>query len=202
MVFTHSCCCCSLQVKAMKRFFDIISSFIGMILLSPMIFIIGVIIFINDGLPILFKQLRMGKGKKEFVLYKFRTMTIQKGSEKGSFDAGSSARVTAIGCILRKSKLDELPQLWSILKGDMSLVGPRPALFNQNDLIKLRTERGIHHLVPGLTGLAQINGRDELSIPEKVKLDEEYLNRRSIFLDIKILAATFFGVLARNGISH
>lgn len=112
------------------------------------------------------------------------------------------AYLTPVGSLLRKSSLDELPQLWSILKGDMSFVGPRPALFNQDDLIALRTRYGVHQLVPGLTGWAQINGRDELPIPEKVKLDIEYLQRRSILFDIRILWLTFVKVLQRDGVSH
>lgn len=110
--------------------------------------------------------------------------------------------LTPIGSFLRKSSLDELPQLWSIIKGDMSFVGPRPALFNQSDLIELRTRSGVHVLVPGLTGWAQVNGRDELPIPVKVKLDVEYLNRRSLWLDIRILWLTLVKVLRRDGVSH
>jgi O-antigen biosynthesis protein WbqP len=110
--------------------------------------------------------------------------------------------LTPIGSFLRKSSLDELPQLWSILKGDMSFVGPRPALFNQDDLIALRTEKGVHELVPGLTGWAQVNGRDELPIPQKVALDAEYLRRQSLLFDLKILWMTALKVIARDGVSH
>jgi O-antigen biosynthesis protein WbqP len=116
--------------------------------------------------------------------------------------ADPKAYLTPIGSFLRKSSLDELPQLWSILKGDMSFVGPRPALFNQDDLIALRTQYGVHELVPGLTGWAQINGRDELPIPQKVKLDAEYLQRRSLGFDLYILWWTFMKILARDGVSH
>ena len=119
-----------------------------------------------------------------------------------SITVAGDARVTAIGAWLRRFKLDELPQLWNVLKGDMSFVGPRPALFNQDDLVALRTERGIHVLVPGLTGWAQINGRDELTIPEKVRLDCEYMRERSFWRDLKILAITVLKVAHHEGVSH
>ena len=185
-----------------KRIFDlVIAILIGLLLIVPMI-LVAVYIKMSSRGPILYWSDRVGRENHIFSMPKFRSMQIGTPALDTHLLDRPDQYLTPVGKVLRRTSLDELPQIWSILKGDMSFVGPRPALFNQNDLIKLRTERGIHHLVPGLTGLAQINGRDELSIPEKVKLDEEYLNRRSIFLDIKILAATFFGVLARNGISH
>ncbi len=133
---------------------------------------------------------------------KFRTMRVDTPSVATHLLCNPTAYLTPIGSFLRKSSLDELPQLWSILKGDMSLVGPRPALFNQHDLIELRTQHGVHELEPGLTGWAQINGRDELPIPEKVKLDVEYLQRRSLWFDVLILWQTFIKVLVRDGVSH
>ena len=186
----------------LKRIFDLSLALLAMILLLPVLLLVYLLVRITSRGPAIYWSDRIGKNNVVFRMPKFRSMSTDTPVLATHLLQNPQSYLSPIGALLRKTSLDELPQLWSILKGDMSLVGPRPALFNQNDLIKLRTERGIHHLVPGLTGLAQINGRDELSIPEKVKLDEEYLNRRSIFLDIKILAATFFGVLARNGISH
>jgi O-antigen biosynthesis protein WbqP len=133
---------------------------------------------------------------------KFRTMSIHTPAVATHLLANAKAYLTPIGSFLRKSSLDELPQLWSILKGDMSFVGPRPALFNQDDLIALRTEAGVHKLQPGLTGWAQINGRDELPIPEKVKLDVEYMKRQSFVFDLYILWMTFLKVAKRDGVSH
>lgn len=133
---------------------------------------------------------------------KFRTMRVNTPAVATHLLKNPEQFLTPIGPFLRKSSLDELPQLWSILAGDMSFVGPRPALYNQDDLIQLRTEHGVHNLPPGLTGWAQINGRDELPIPEKVKLDVEYLQRQSFWLDLKIIVMTFFKVLRRDGIVH
>ena len=164
--------------------------------------LIAIIIKMSSGGRILYWSDRVGRQNKIFSMPKFRSMQIGAPVLATHLLCNSDRYLTSVGKVLRRTSLDELPQIWSILVGDMSLVGPRPALFNQEDLIKLRTERGIHLLVPGLTGWAQINGRDDLSIAEKVKLDEEYLNCFSILLDIKILGATFFSVLARNGISH
>jgi O-antigen biosynthesis protein WbqP len=133
---------------------------------------------------------------------KFRSMRIDTPAVATHLLQNPDKWLTPIGSFLRKSSLDELPQLWSILKGDMSFVGPRPALFNQDDLISLRTEKGVHELVPGLTGWAQVNGRDELPIPHKVALDAEYLQRQSLRFDLKILWMTALKVLARDGVSH
>ena len=133
---------------------------------------------------------------------KFRSMQVGTPAVATHLLADPKAHLTPIGSFLRKSSLDELPQLWSILAGDMSFVGPRPALFNQHDLIELRTQRGVHELVPGLTGWAQINGRDELPIPDKVKLDAEYLQRQSLGFDIRILWLTLVKVLRRDGVTH
>jgi len=133
---------------------------------------------------------------------KFRSMRIGTPVVATHLLSDAKAHLTPIGSFLRKSSLDELPQLWSIFVGDMSFVGPRPALFNQDDLIALRTEYGVHELVPGLTGWAQVNGRDELPIPEKVKLDVEYLQRQSLWFDIRILWLTFVKVVKSDGVSH
>jgi O-antigen biosynthesis protein WbqP len=133
---------------------------------------------------------------------KFRSMRVGTPAVATHLLADARSHLTPIGSFLRKSSLDELPQLWSILVGDMSFVGPRPALFNQHDLIELRTQQGVHELVPGLTGWAQVNGRDELPIPDKVKLDVEYLQRRSLWFDVRILWLTFVKVLHRDGVSH
>lgn len=133
---------------------------------------------------------------------KFRSMRVDTPAVATHLLANPQSYLTPIGSFLRKSSLDELPQLWSILVGDMSFVGPRPALFNQDDLVALRTENGVHELVPGLTGWAQINGRDEIPIPQKVALDVEYLERRSLLFDIRILWLTFVKVLRRDGVSH
>jgi O-antigen biosynthesis protein WbqP len=133
---------------------------------------------------------------------KFRSMQVGTPAVATHLLADATSHLTPLGSFLRKSSLDELPQLWSILAGDMSFVGPRPALFNQQDLIALRTEQGVHTLVPGLTGWAQVNGRDELPIPQKVALDAEYLQRQGFWFDIKILWITFLKVVQRDGVSH
>ena len=145
---------------------------------------------------------RVGRNNVIFKMPKFRSMRMGTPAVATHLLADARSHLTPIGSFLRKSSLDELPQLWSILAGDMSFVGPRPALFNQQDLIALRTEQGVHTLVPGLTGWAQVNGRDELPIPEKVKLDVAYLQRQSLWFDIRILWLTFVKVLKRDGVSH
>jgi O-antigen biosynthesis protein WbqP len=145
---------------------------------------------------------RVGRNNVIFKMPKFRSMRVGTPAVATHLLADASSHLTPIGSFLRKSSLDELPQLWSILAGNMSFVGPRPALFNQQDLIALRTEQGVHTLVPGLTGWAQVNGRDELPIPEKVKLDVAYLQRQSLLFDIRILWLTFVKVLRRDGVSH
>lgn len=145
---------------------------------------------------------RVGKGNTIFRMPKFRSMRIDTPAVATHLLSNPDAYLTPIGSFLRKSSLDELPQLWSILKGDMSFVGPRPALFNQDDLIALRTQQGVHKLLPGLTGWAQINGRDELPITEKVQLDAEYLRCQSFWFDINILWLTLIKVIRRDGVSH
>jgi O-antigen biosynthesis protein WbqP len=152
--------------------------------------------------PALYWSDRVGRNNVIFKMPKFRSMRVGTPAVATHLLADARSHLTPIGSFLRKSSLDELPQLWSILAGDMSFVGPRPALFNQQDLIALRTEQGVHTLVPGLTGWAQVNGRDELPIPEKVKLDVAYLQRQSLWFDIRILWLTFVKVLRRDGVSH
>jgi O-antigen biosynthesis protein WbqP len=152
--------------------------------------------------PILHWSDRIGRRNRIFRMPKFRSMRIDTPAVATHLLRDAEKYLTPVGSFLRKSSLDELPQLWSILKGEMSFVGPRPALFNQDDLIALRTERGVHELTPGLTGWAQVNGRDEIPIPEKVDLDAEYLERRSICFDLRILWLTAMKVLKRDGVSH
>ena len=152
--------------------------------------------------PALYWSDRVGRNNVIFKMPKFRSMRVGTPAVATHLLADARSHLTPIGSFLRKSSLDELPQLWSILAGDMSFVGPRPALFNQQDLIARRTEQGVHTLVPGLTGWAQVNGRDELPIPEKLKLDVAYLQRQSLWFDIRILWLTFVKVLRRDGVSH
>jgi O-antigen biosynthesis protein WbqP len=152
--------------------------------------------------PSLYWSDRVGRGNRIFRMPKFRTMRVGTPALPTHLLAAPASHLTPIGALLRKSSLDEIPQLWSILKGDMSFVGPRPALFNQADLIQMRTQSGVSDLLPGLTGWAQINGRDELPIPEKVRLDREYLQRRSLWFDLKILWRTAFKVVAQDGVAH
>lgn len=186
----------------MKRLFDFsLSVFAGVILVIPLLITTAVVRFTSPG-PILFWSKRVGRDNQVFQMPKFRSMRMDTPAVATHLLKNPEQWLTPIGSFLRKSSLDELPQLWCILKGDMSFVGPRPALFNQDDLIALRTERGVHQLVPGLTGWAQVNGRDELPIPKKVELDCEYLQRRSFLFDLKILWMTALKVLVRDGVSH
>lgn len=169
---------------------------------SPFLLIISLIIFIDDGFPALYKQKRIGLHNSEFKVYKFRTMKKGIPDIPTHLVKNPQSLYTRSGQLLRKFSLDELPQLINIIKGDMIFVGPRPALYNQDDLIKLRTKVGVHELMPGVTGWAQINGRDELSIPVKVQFDEYYLKNRSWFFDLKIIFLTLFRVLWMKGVSH
>ncbi|QSF44116.1 sugar transferase [Paenibacillus tianjinensis] len=183
----------------MKRIVDITFSLIGLILLSPFIVIIAIAIRLDSPGPVMFKQKRIGMGNSLFTIYKFRSMKI--GTPDIPTDRINPADyVTAIGKFLRKTSLDEIPQLFNVFLGEMSFVGPRPALHNQNELIKSRTEKGIHHILPGITGWAQINGRDEIDTAEKVSLDEYYLKNWSIKLDFKILYLTCSYVFKAKGI--
>jgi O-antigen biosynthesis protein WbqP len=167
----------------------------------PWLFIALAVKMTSPG-PSLYWSDRVGRGNRIFRMPKFRTMRVGTPALPTHLLAAPASHLTPIGALLRKSSLDEIPQLWSILKGDMSFVGPRPALFNQADLIQMRTQSGVSDLLPGLTGWAQINGRDELPIPEKVRLDREYLQRRSLWFDLKILWRTAFKVVAQDGVAH
>lgn len=186
----------------MKRVFDLLLGFVLALVLALPIIIVAILVRLTSPGPALYWSDRVGRHNRIFRMPKFRSMRIDTPAVATHLLQNPEQWLTPIGSFLRKSSLDELPQLWSILKGDMSFVGPRPALFNQDDLIALRTEKGVHELVPGLTGWAQVNGRDELPIPQKVQLDVEYLERRSLLFDIKILWMTALKVLARDGVSH
>jgi len=186
----------------MKRFFDLFFGIVFVILLAAPMLIIAVLVRITSKGPALYWSDRVGRNNKIFKMPKFRSMLIDTPSVATHLLDNPDSCLTPIGGFLRRSSLDELPQLFSVLKGEMSFVGPRPALYNQNDLIILRSKQGINTLLPGITGLAQINGRDELTISEKVALDLEYLNHKSLWFDIKILLKTFLKVVKRVGVSH
>ncbi len=186
----------------MKRAFDfLLAIFISLFFLFPVIFIFLLVRLTSPG-PALYWSARVGQHNKLFRMPKFRSMRIGTPAVATHLLTKPQTYLTPIGGFLRKTSLDELPQLWSILKGDMSFVGPRPALFNQEDLVALRTEKGVDQLVPGLTGWAQINGRDELAISEKVALDVVYLERRSLAFDFYILWLTLIRVIRRDGVAH
>ena len=186
----------------MKRLVDLILTLVAMLLLSLPVLMLFALVKLTSKGPVLYWSDRVGKNNTIFKMPKFRSMNIDTPEVATHLLADPKAVLTQAGGFLRKSSLDELPQLWCILKGDMSFVGPRPALFNQKDLIALRTEKGVHDLVPGLTGWAQINGRDELAISLKVDLDVEYLHHQSLWMDIKIIWLTFIKVLKKDGVSH
>jgi len=186
----------------MKRLFDLILSSCLMVVLLAPILVIAALIRVTSKGPALYWSDRVGVENKIFKMPKFRTMRVDTPAVATHLLNDPDAYLTPIGPFLRKSSLDELPQLWSVLKGDMSFVGPRPALFNQDDLVKIRTEKGVHRLIPGITGWAQINGRDELPIPVKVGFDEYYLKNKSFFFDLKILWLTFIKVMQGEGVSH
>ncbi|MFH2074582.1 MAG: sugar transferase, partial [Pseudomonadota bacterium] len=166
------------------------------------ILVIAILVRLTSRGHALYWSDRVGIGNKIFKMPKFRTMRIDTPAVATHLLDNPDSYLTPIGPFLRKSSLDELPQLWNVLKGDMSFVGPRPALFNQDDLIALRTEKGVHRLIPGITGWAQINGRDDIPIPKKVEYDEYYLNHRSFFFDLKILVLTFLKVTRAENVSH
>lgn len=186
----------------MKRLFDITLALILMIVMAPVGLILWLAIKFEDQGPAIFWSQRIGILNRPFLMPKFRSMKLGTPQLATHLLTDPHLKITRIGNFLRKYSLDELPQLWSILKGDMSFVGPRPALFNQEDLIALRTQKNIHSLKPGITGWAQINGRDEISISDKVSLDEFYLKHHSFFMDLKIIWLTFFKVLSKEGVSH
>jgi O-antigen biosynthesis protein WbqP len=186
----------------MKRLFDLFLVLTaGVILILPIMAVAAAVRLTSPG-PALYWSDRVGRYNRIFRMPKFRSMRIGTPAVATHLLKDPKVYLTPIGSFLRKSSLDELPQLWSILAGDMSFVGPRPALFNQDDLVALRTVAGVHELVPGLTGWAQVSGRDELPIPEKVKLDAEYLRRRSFGFDLHILWLTAVKVIRRDGVSH
>ena len=185
-----------------KRAFDLLLSLAMILILLLIILTVAILIKTTSNGPILFWSNRVGKNNILFKMPKFRTMHLSTPAVATHLLKNPSQYLTPIGSFLRRTSLDEIPQLWSILLGDMSFVGPRPALFNQYDLIKLRTSKGIHHLVPGLTGWAQVNGRDHLSIAEKVYFDAEYLKKKSFIFVLKILYLTFIKIIRREGIQH
>ena len=190
------------KVVDMKKIFDFLFSVCLIVVLSVPIFILAVLIRLTSKGPALYWSDRVGVGNKIFKMPKFRTMRIDTPAVATHLLKDPDVYLTPPGHFLRKTSLDELPQLWSVLKGDMSFVGPRPALFNQEDLIALRTRNGVHRLIPGITGWAQVNGRDDLPIPVKVKYDAYYLEHQSPFLDMKILFLTLLKVLRREGVTH
>lgn len=186
----------------MKRLFDLAVVLVAAVFLLLPIAAVALAVRMTSPGPALYWSDRVGRHNRIFKMPKFRSMRINTPAVATHLLKNPGQWLTPIGSFLRKSSLDELPQLWSILKGDMSFVGPRPALFNQDDLIALRTKKGVDELVPGLTGWAQVNGRDELPIPQKVQLDVEYLQRQSFWFDLKILWMTAVKVLKRDGVSH
>jgi O-antigen biosynthesis protein WbqP len=186
----------------MKRIFDIALAIVASMLLLPVLILVAALVKLTSAGPIIYWSDRIGRNNTIFRMPKFRTMLKDAPAVATHLLADPGKYLTPVGPFLRRLSLDELPQLWSIIKGDMSFVGPRPALFNQDDLISLRTQHQIHTLVPGLTGWAQVNGRDELSIPEKVKLDGEYLCRSSFWFDMEIIFLTAVNVLRREGVKH
>jgi O-antigen biosynthesis protein WbqP len=186
----------------LKRTYNFVLALFALTILLIPLFLAALLVRITSPGPVLYWSDRVGRHNRIFKMPKFRSMRIDTPALATHLLQNPDQWLTPIGSFLRKTSLDELPQLWSILKGDMSFVGPRPALFNQDDLIALRTDAGVHELVPGLTGWAQVNGRDELPIPDKVKLDVEYLQRCSFWFDLWILWLTLLKVLRRDGVSH
>ncbi len=184
-----------------KRFYDFVLSLIGLILLSPIFLILIVLIKIDSKGPVFFKQKRVGKNKKHFNILKFRTMKIETPKETPTHLLENPKQwITRVGKFLRKTSLDELPQIINILKGDMSIIGPRPALWNQYDLIEERDKYNVHSVLPGLTGYAQIRGRDALLIPDKARIDGEYIKKISLWFDIKIFFGTILSILKSDGV--
>lgn len=186
----------------MKRILDLLLALIALGILLLPICVVALMVRITSAGPIFYWSDRVGRYNRIFKMPKFRSMRIGTPAVATHLLSNPESYLTPIGSFLRKSSLDELPQLWSIIIGDMSFVGPRPALYNQQDLIELRTQSGVHELVPGLTGWAQINGRDELPIPQKVALDTEYLQRQSLLLDMRILWLTAWKVIMRVDVTH
>jgi O-antigen biosynthesis protein WbqP len=191
-----------IPINPLKRIFDLVlAACAAVVLLLPVILVALAVRLTSRG-PVLYWSDRVGRNNVIFKMPKFRSMQTNTPAVATHLLMNPDVYLTPIGSFLRKSSLDELPQLWSIIKGDMSFVGPRPALFNQHDLIELRTRSGVHELVPGLTGWAQVNGRDELPIPQKVALDVDYLKRKSFWLDLEIIFLTGLKVLRRDNVAH
>jgi O-antigen biosynthesis protein WbqP len=186
----------------MKKTFDLALALLALPLVLPISGLLAVLVILTSPGPALYWSERIGRHNRVFKMPKFRSMRIDTPAVATHLLSNPDQWLTPIGSFLRRTSLDELPQLWSIMKGDMSFVGPRPALFNQDDLIKLRTEKGVHEVLPGLTGWAQVNGRDEIPILQKVQLDIEYLQRQSFLFDLKILWMTALKVFNRDGVSH
>ena len=186
----------------MSRAFDFLISLLLLVVFSPVLAFVALLISLTSSGGVIFKSKRVGYQNRIFPMWKFRTMRIDTPQLATHLLEKPQNFLTPIGAFVRRTSLDELPQLWNVLRGDMALVGPRPALFNQEDLISLRSERGVHLLRPGITGWAQINGRDELPIPLKVELDAFYLQNRSLIFDMKILLMTLFKVFQSEGVSH
>ena len=189
-------------LSVMKRLFDFLFSIVLLIIFIVPSIVIAIAIKLTSQGHVLYWSDRIGKERLIFSMPKFRTMLTNTPETATHMLDNPDVFLTPIGRLLRKTSLDELPQIWSIIIGDMNFVGPRPALFNQNDLINLRTKEGVDKLLPGITGWAQVNGRDELSIPNKVALDVEYMNRKSFWFDLKILWMTFLKVINSQGVSH
>ena len=183
-----------------KRIIDIIGSLAGLILLSPLFLIVAILIKLDSNGPIIFKQVRIGKNGKKFNIYKFRSMKVEAPNLSTEEFKNSFDFITKVGRIIRKTSIDELPQLVNILKGDMSIVGPRPVIESETELLELREIYKVNDIVPGITGLAQINGRDDVNNYKKAKYDYEYLKNRSIILDVKIILKTFFIVARFKGV--
>ena len=196
------CLNCLFDGSLMKRFLDLIFAVVLIIILSLPLLIICLGIRLTSEGPSIYWSDRVGRDNIIFRMPKFRSMRVGTPVMATHMLKNPELYLTPIGSFLRKSSLDELPQLWSILRGDMSFVGPRPALFNQNYLVSLRSKVGLHKLLPGLTGWAQVNGRDELSIPQKIALEIEYMQRQSLWFDIKILWLTALKIVSQNGVFH
>jgi O-antigen biosynthesis protein WbqP len=179
-----------------------VAAILLVIILSPIFLLVGLLIFVQDGFPVFFKQKRVGMNYSFFYIYKFRTMKKETPNVATHLLTNPEQYLLKIGALLRKLSLDELPNLINIIKGEMVFVGPRPALYNQDDLMALRVAAGVDKLIPGITGWAQVNGRDELSLEQKVALEKEYLAKKSLFIDLQILIKTFTNVLFSKGVTH
>ena len=186
----------------MKRLFDLVLALAGTLIFALPLILVALLVKCSSRGPVLYWSDRVGRDNQLFSMPKFRSMRVDTPAIATHLLSDPQQYLTPVGAMLRKTSLDELPQLWSILRGDMRVVGPRPALFNQDDLIALRTQAGVHRLVPGLTGWAQDNGRDTLPIPDKVALDIEYLQRKSVWLDLRIIWMTLIKVFRSDGVSH